>query len=231
MARFCPLFSGSSGNCTFIGTPEGGILVDAGVSAKRIETALWNRGVDMHSIRGIFVTHEHSDHTSGLRVLQKRYHIPIFASPGTREGLLEGALPEDADCRTMEEPVELAGMLVTAFHTPHDCRESTGFRVETPDGRTLAVATDMGHITPEIRAALTGCDLIQIESNHDIPMLEVGPYPYYLKRRFRRICFGTAVFCLYPKKTAGRQALICASIYAANWLSAAGSKEKGVPFS
>lgn len=183
MARFCPLFSGSSGNCTFIGTPEGGILVDAGVSAKRIETALWNRGVDMRSIRAIFVTHEHSDHTVGLRVLQKRYGMPIYASAGTRDGLLEGALPETADCRVMEGPVELAGMLITAFHTPHDSRESTGFRVETPDGRTLAVATDMGHITEEVRTALTGCDLIQIESNHDVPMLEVGPYPYYLKRR------------------------------------------------
>ena len=184
MARFCPLFSGSSGNCTYVGTPEGGILIDAGVSAKRIETALWDRGIAMESIRGIFVTHEHSDHTAGLRVLQKRYHMPIYASPGTRSGLVGGgALPEDADCRTMGDAVELAGMLVTSFRTPHDSRESTGYRVSTSDGRRLAVATDMGHMTDEVRGALCGCDLVLIESNHDIRMLENGPYPYVLKRR------------------------------------------------
>ena len=184
MARFCPLFSGSSGNCTYIGTPEGGILIDAGVSAKRIETACWDRGIGMDSIRGIFVTHEHSDHTAGLRVLQKRFGIPVFASPGTRAGLIGGgALPEDADCRAMEEAVELAGMMVRSFRTPHDSRESTGYRVSTGDGRTLAVATAMGHMTEEVRTALWGCDLVMIESNHDIRMLENGPYPYVLKRR------------------------------------------------
>mgnify|MGYP002541606930 FL=1 len=184
MARFCPLFSGSSGNCTYVGTPEGGILIDAGVSAKRIETACWDRGIGMDSIRGIFVTHEHSDHTAGLRVLQKRFGIPIFASRGTCAGLIEGgALPVDADCRVMESAVELAGLQVLSFRTPHDSRESTGYRVSTSDGRTLAVATDMGHMTDQVRAALYGCDLILIESNHDIRMLENGPYPYVLKRR------------------------------------------------
>ncbi len=174
MARFCPLFSGSSGNCTYIGTPEGGILIDAGVSAKRIETACWDRGIGMDSIRGIFVTHEHSDHTAGLRVLQKRFGIPS-ASPGTRAGLIGGgALPEDADCRAMEEAVELAGMMVRSFRTPHDSRESTGYRVSTGDGRTLAVATDMGHMTEEVRTALWGCDLVMIESK--------PRYPYAGKR-------------------------------------------------
>lgn len=79
--------------------------------------------------------------------------------------------------------MELAGMMVRSFRTPHDSRESTGYRVSTGDGRTLAVATDMGHMTEEVRTALWGCDLVMIESNHDIRMLENGPYPYVLKRR------------------------------------------------
>ena len=108
----------------------------------------------MDSIRGIFVTHEHSDHTAGLRVLQKRFGI-LSCISRTRAGLIGGgALPEDADCRAMEEAVELAGMMVRSFRTPHDSRESTGYRVSTGDGRTLAVATDMGHMTEEVRTAL-----------------------------------------------------------------------------
>ena len=83
MARFCNLFSGSSGNCTYIGGGEGGILIDAGVSAKRIATALCDRGIDLSSIQGIFVTHEHSDHISGLRVLANRNKIPVYGSDGT----------------------------------------------------------------------------------------------------------------------------------------------------
>lgn len=85
MARYCPLFSGSSGNCTYIGTAEGGILVDAGVSAKRIETALRERDIEPHSIEAVFVTHEHIDHISGLRLLTKRYGWRVYASCGTLE--------------------------------------------------------------------------------------------------------------------------------------------------
>lgn len=185
MARFCPLFSGSSGNCTYIGTPAGGILIDAGVSAKRIETALRDRDIDPHSIRSVFITHEHSDHISGLRVLVKRYGYHVYASAGTLDAMAEmRSLEPAARCTVMpEQGVEAAGMYVAAFHTSHDSRESLGYRVRTGDDRSLAVATDMGCMTDEVRQALLGCDLVEIESNHDIRMLENGPYPYYLKRR------------------------------------------------
>ena len=93
MARFCPLFSGSSGNCTYVGSKRGGILIDVGVSARRIENALWQREIDPKSIEALFITHEHSDHIAGLRVLGKRYGFRVYASPGTMEGLREaGAL-------------------------------------------------------------------------------------------------------------------------------------------
>ena len=183
MARYCPLFSGSSGNCAYIGTPESGILIDAGVSAKRIETALRQREVDPCSIAAIFVTHEHSDHVCGLKILTKRYGIPVFASPGTLEALLEADALSGAYDAIPEEGMEAAGMWVEAFRTSHDSRESLGYRVCTPDDRRLAVATDMGYMSDTVRFALSGCDLVQIESNHDVRMLENGPYPYYLKRR------------------------------------------------
>ncbi len=183
MARFCPLFSGSSGNCLYIGTPDSGILIDAGVSARRIERALQERDIDPRRIGAIFVTHEHTDHTAGLRVLQKRYGMPIFASKGTREGLCDTAALADSDrCLPVTEAC-FDDFRVTAFPTSHDCRESTGFRVELRDGRTVGIATDLGEMTDAVRDGLTGCDLIHIESNHDIRMLENGPYPYVLKRR------------------------------------------------
>lgn len=185
MARYCPLFSGSSGNCSYIGSSDGGLLIDAGVSAKRIETALRQREIDPGSIRGIFITHEHSDHIAGLRVLAKRYGMPVFASRGTLEALLEmGVLCEDSAFAVVDEDgIEVAGMEVSAFATPHDSRESLGFRIHTADDRVIGVATDIGFMAPSVREALRGCDLIQIESNHDVRMLENGPYPYVLKKR------------------------------------------------
>ena len=87
MARFCPLFSGSSGNCTYVGSQQGGVLIDVGVSARRIENALWQREIDPKTIQALFITHEHGDHIAGLRVLGKRYGFRVFASPGTMEGL------------------------------------------------------------------------------------------------------------------------------------------------
>ena len=180
MARFCPLFSGSSGNCLYIGTGNGGILVDAGVSARRIEKALVDREIDPRTIRGIFVTHEHADHTAGLRVFCKRYGTAVYASAGTRQALLEDGTV--ADCRLWNE-ADLGDMTIAAFHTAHDSRESTGFCVQLSDDRRVGVATDLGVMTDEVRQALRGCDLIHIESNHDVRMLENGPYPYPLKRR------------------------------------------------
>ncbi|MCI9414242.1 MAG: MBL fold metallo-hydrolase [Clostridiales bacterium] len=185
MARFCPLFSGSSGNCTYIGSSSGGVLVDVGVSARRIELALWDRGIDPRSIGAVFITHEHSDHISGLRVLCKKYGYRVYASAGTLGALIDAnTLDVYGVPDTMpEQGVEVADMLVTAFRTSHDSRESMGYRIHLPDDRRVAVATDTGLITDDTRQALTGCDLVLLESNHDVHMLENGPYPYYLKRR------------------------------------------------
>lgn len=188
MARYCPLFSGSEGNCTYIGGADSGILIDAGVSARRIETALRERGIDPGRIAAVFVTHEHADHVSGLRVLTRRYGMRVYATPGTLEALAEaGRLTADTDCRPVEPdaPAGVAegGCLVTAFSTPHDSRQSCGYCVHTPDGRQVAMVTDIGYMSDTVRAAITGCELIHIESNHDRQMLRAGGYPDFLKQR------------------------------------------------
>lgn len=185
MARFCPLFSGSSGNCTYIGTSQGGILIDAGVSAKRIETALLERGISPSSIEAIFVTHEHTDHTSGIRVLTKKYGFKVYASAGTLHELQRAELLNHSREYGIigDNGIAVADMLVKGFRTSHDSRESLGFRVCTGDGRVLSVATDTGCMTQEVRQSLMGSDLVLIESNHDVEMLKRGSYPYFLKKR------------------------------------------------
>lgn len=185
MARFCSLFSSSSGNSTFVGTSKKGILIDAGVSAKKIKDALAGRNIDPGSISGIFITHEHTDHIKAVRVFCSQYGTPVYANEGTlealeEEGVLNGKFPYYV---IDEKGVEVGDMLVSSFETPHDSNESCGYKIILPDERKIAVATDIGHMTDTIRESIRGCDLVMLESNHDIGMVQNGEYPYYLKRR------------------------------------------------
>lgn len=173
MAKVCPLFSGSSGNSYYIGTGEHGILVDAGRTAKQMEGALSANDINISSVRAIFVTHEHTDHVKGLRVLASRHHIKVYSSMGTLEALndmqiLSGKFPCDV---ISENGIQEAGM------------EIRPYRISLPNGRVVVVATDLGFVSEEVRSALAGCDVAVMESNHDVGMLQSGGYPYYLKRR------------------------------------------------
>lgn len=185
MARFCPLFSSSSGNSIYIGGADGGLLVDAGVSARQLTQALSRLEIPLDSIRAILVTHEHSDHIKGLRVLAKNQNLPVFTSHGTAEklranGTADGSFPlHEIGC----SPFEAAGMRITPFPLSHDCAEGFGYAAELPDGRRAAVVTDLGQMTQAVLDAVQGCDLVLLESNHDYAMLRSGPYPLYLKQR------------------------------------------------
>ncbi len=185
MAKFCSLFSSSSGNSTYIGCSQGGILIDVGVSAKKTADALNNIGVDPDSIAAIFVTHEHTDHINGIRVFAERHGIKVYSSAGTLEGMEEAGVitPKVFADAIPWDGIEAGGMFIRPFKTPHDSRESTGYTVVTPDGKRIAVATDIGQITDTIMDSVFGCDLILLESNHDVGMLRNGPYPYFLKQR------------------------------------------------
>lgn len=185
MARFCSLFSSSSGNSTFVSTGKTSILIDAGVSAKRLKEALLRRDIDPKDIAGIFITHEHSDHISGVRVLAGAYNIPVYATEGTlsymqENGTINGKFPFEV---IPYGGMEIGDIFVKPFATPHDSRESCGYRITLPHSQTAAIATDIGKITDTIKENLFGCDLVMLESNHDVGMLQNGPYPYVLKRR------------------------------------------------
>lgn len=186
MMRYCSLFSGSGGNCTYVATADGGVLVDAGVSAKRIREALEQRKIDPCTIRAVLVTHDHSDHVSGLRVLSKQLRLPVIASTATMDALVQaGQVASDQRLYVFaqDKPLTVAGMKITSFSTPHDACDSRGFRFDTAEGRSLAVATDMGYVPASVLHAISGCQLVHIESNHDPIMLKNGPYPYSLKKR------------------------------------------------
>ena len=181
MARLCPLFSGSSGNSYYIGSRSAGVLIDAGPSCRRMEGILGLCGIEMSAVKAILVTHEHSDHIGGIRVLAKKHDLPVYATPGT----LDAMAPQVGNVELIDISggAELAGMEVRPFPVSHDCAQPVGYRIHTGDGRNFCLATDLGYLSEEVKAALTGCDAVVLESNHDVEMLRMGPYPPPLKRR------------------------------------------------
>ncbi len=186
MIRFCPLFSSSSGNSVYIGENNEGILVDVGRSAKQIREMLDSIGVEEKAVKAVFLTHEHSDHINGLSVFLKRNNIPVYAAPGTLLALRKKGVLTDChkDITVDDSGVEINGMLVKPFKTSHDCADGRGYVVTGSDGSSkVAIATDTGIVTQEIMNAITGCNLVYLESNHDVNMLKTGPYYYDLKKR------------------------------------------------
>ncbi len=184
LAKVIPLFSGSKGNSYYIGSSGEGVLIDAGRNCKQLEAALEQSGVAISSIGAIFITHEHIDHCQGLRVFAKRYDKKIYASAGTLEAMKEkNLICAENRCEVITDSAAVGNMRVVRCDTPHDARESCCFQVETADGRRAVVATDMGVMTDPVRELIRGSDFAVVESNHDVRMLKLGPYPYPLKQR------------------------------------------------
>lgn len=180
------LASSSKGNAVYIRYGSDEILIDAGISAKRLECALMSLGSSLKNIQAIFVTHEHSDHISGLATVSKKYGIPVHLTEKSGHAMLNQAkYAPVAECAVLHTPVysETVGSLeVRSFPTPHDSVCSVGFTVMAGND-TFALATDLGHISPDVEAALTGAENVILESNHDENMLLCGSYPYDVKLR------------------------------------------------
>lgn len=183
MAKIVPLFSGSKGNSYYIGSGKQGVLIDAGRSCKQLELALNNNNIEINSIGAVFITHEHSDHCSGLNVLAKRYGFKVYASQGTLEAMEGKCLDATVCTEVIANEVAVGDMLIKRCNTSHDAAESCIYRVTTKDGRNSVVATDMGIMTDEVRDLIKSCDLAVVESNHDVKMLQQGMYPYNVKKR------------------------------------------------
>ncbi|MBQ6825381.1 MAG: MBL fold metallo-hydrolase [Clostridia bacterium] len=185
MSRICPLFSGSSGNSTYIGTQNGGILIDAGASFKGLCSALERAGGEYGEIKAVAVTHEHIDHICGLKTFLNKTDASLLASKQTLEALISAdKVPKNTNViEIAESEVDINGIIINRFATSHDCEGSSGYNLILPDGKKVSVCTDLGVVTDVVRASISKSDVILIESNHDIDMLKKGPYPPHLKMR------------------------------------------------
>ena len=185
--NLCSIASGSSGNCIYTGTDKTGILIDVGISAKRIEQGLASVDRNIKDIKGIFISHEHSDHIKGLGVLARKHHIPIYGTRGTIQAIKKCASLGEIDVDLYheilpEEDVQIEDLVIQPFRISHDAAEPVAYRMEC-GGKSAAIATDLGFYTQKIVDKLQNLDVLLLESNHDTHMVEVGGYPYHLKQR------------------------------------------------
>lgn len=183
--RLVSLFSGSSGNCTAVTFGEDTLLFDAGRSAKAITTGLTAAGIDPDSVRAIFVTHEHIDHVSALRVFTGKHPVPVYAALGTADTIADVCRAGICRCAPLFE-TKIGAATVRSFPTSHDAACPVCYRIdiEGNDGTvSLGILTDTGVVSDCIREGMAGCRAVLLESNHDPDMLKSGPYPAPLKQR------------------------------------------------
>ena len=183
MIKFCNLFSGSTGNCTYIASDNTKILIDAGVSCARISKALCELHTSLDEIDAILITHEHSDHTKGISTIAKKYHIPIYTSQKTWEMMANLKIAEVYQLTfTPNNKFEIGDFKIFPFSIPHDAIDPCGFSI-LADNKKITLATDIGHLTKELVSYMEHSDILLLESNYDTETLKCGSYPYFLKER------------------------------------------------
>lgn len=185
MLKFCSLYSGSSGNSLLVQSANTNVLVDAGVSGKKIVEALDSFSIDISSISAILVTHEHIDHVRSLGTLSKKYDIPVFANKETWSAMPKEKAKISEKNQiffSIDEPFSIGDLEFLAFSTPHDAANSCGFNIFNSNTK-ISIATDLGHVTPEIMKSLEHSKFVLLESNYDPEVLRCSSYPYPLKAR------------------------------------------------
>ncbi|MCM1046181.1 MAG: MBL fold metallo-hydrolase [Candidatus Gastranaerophilales bacterium] len=185
--RLCSIASGSSGNCIYVGSEATHLLVDVGISGKKVEEGLNGLGLTLGEIDGILITHEHADHINGLGVLARKYQIPIYATRGTIDAILRSGSLGKLDSSLFSEVREdqkfiLKDLAVNPMRISHDAAQPVAYRIAYGD-RRVGICTDLGVYDDYTVESLKGMNVLLLEANHDVNMLQVGPYPYYLKQR------------------------------------------------
>lgn len=183
MLNFCSLYSGSSGNSLFVQSEKTNILVDAGVSCKKIVSALESIDINPDSISAILITHEHKDHIAGLATISKKYNIPVYANEMTWKFIEQDKLNSDnIKLFTPDEIFTVNDMVIQPFRIPHDAADPCGFNISVGNSK-ISIATDLGYIDDNIFSYLKDSSFVLLESNYDPEVLKLSSYPSSLKRR------------------------------------------------
>ncbi|MBI5532330.1 MAG: MBL fold metallo-hydrolase [Deltaproteobacteria bacterium] len=181
------LQSGSSGNCIFVEANGVRLLVDAGISGKQAELRLAHHGIDIRSVHGVLITHEHADHVSCAHVYQKKFHLPLYATGKTWAAMQRyrsASAHGEVRLFSAGETLKIGALRVETLSTPHDAVDGVAYVIDA-GSRRLGVLTDLGHVFTELGPAVASLDGVFLESNYDPDMLETGDYPMALKRRIR----------------------------------------------
>lgn len=185
MLKFCSLYSGSSGNSSLVQSKDINILVDAGVSGKKIVDALASINIDIENISAILVTHEHSDHTQSIATLSKKYNIPVYANKKTWEALKdkkEKISKENIKYFNNNKPFTLNNVTIFPFDIPHDAVDPCGFSISDKESK-ISIATDIGHMTNSILDNIKDSNFLLLEANYEPDVLKCSSYPFHLKER------------------------------------------------
>ncbi len=182
MLEICAIASGSNGNCYYIGNETNAILVDAGISCKQILNRMKEKALKPEKLKAVFISHEHSDHMVGARVLAKRLHIPVYITAKTYNGSYKNLRPDYPKFFTPDAEILVDEFTIYTFLKNHDASEPCSFRIEYK-GKNVGVFTDIGNPCENVRTHLQKCDVLFLETNYDEKMLWEGSYPWILKRR------------------------------------------------
>ena len=185
MLNFCSLYSGSSGNCSLIQTENTNLLIDAGVSSKKIENTLTDLGISPENIDAILVTHEHADHVQGLGTFSKKFDTPVFTNIETLDSMpkqRDKLSSKNINLFKVKEKFSIGDLDIDSFSIPHDAANPCGFNI-SKDGKKVSIATDIGHMTNDILKKLEESKLVLLESNYVPEVLRCSRYPFILKSR------------------------------------------------
>ncbi|HTD24734.1 MAG TPA: MBL fold metallo-hydrolase [Terriglobales bacterium] len=194
MVRITVLASGSKGNCAVVASSTTRILVDAGLSCREILNRMRQTGEDPEALSAIVITHEHADHIGGLKVLARKLKVPVYMTGPTHKAwfrlIKNEAKRADREARDLERleffeaghNFQIGNVTIMPFTIPHDAVDPVGFTFKV-DGVKVGIVTDLGYITPNVKEHIRACDILMIESNHDVEMLKIGPYPWSVKQR------------------------------------------------
>lgn len=179
------LASGSTGNSTFIETEKGSVLVDVGLSCKKTDETLNQIGKSLQDVNAIFITHEHVDHIKGLKVIAKKYDIPIYANAKTWNAIERKDIIIKTEQKFHFNPLEekeIAGLSVQSFNVSHDAIDPQ-FYTFSQNNKKISLITDTGYVSDTMKGIIKESDVFLFESNHDVDMLRMGRYPWNTKQR------------------------------------------------